>query len=472
MAHPDIFLDQEEINAIKARKDVEPWKTAYNSLINNANTALNTPLQSVTFGGKIPPSNDKHDYWVDVPGTGADRTDYDALKKMGRDSIKYLGIAYVLTSDTRYADKTRDLINAWSINPVTKMDPWFTNFPNEPERNRQVRIDLSQNMSVIFAGADYIWNYAGWNQTDKDAFKTWASQLIASAMQWCSCNNYEDWRMVFIGAAASLIEDNTTLTWVFDRFKELINGNFICGNNNYPDSAITDKGEMRYEMLASACSGAEPPCPGRRNALTYSLFALDGFVHVAEIARHHPELGYDLYSYKNTSGIGLEKALDFYAPYATDPAKWIADGYCQSSAYNGENAALYELAYARYGKQTYKGPIDKWGRPMYEFYCMGPTTLMYGDVISTPKYKCSGSPNYECVQDPNGPYNSLTECRTACCQQKLQQVLQANNDVKVLNAEIIQLENGITVKKTELVAMESVLSAKSQLLQAKIINLD
>lgn len=470
MTNPNTFLNQEEINAIKARINVEPWKTAYNSLISNANNALNTPLQSVTLGGIIPPNGDKHDYWVDIPGAG-DRTDYNALKKMGRDSIKYLGIAYVLTGNTSYADKTRDLINAWSTNVATKMTPWFTNFTGEDERNRQVRIDLVQNMSIIFYGADLIWNYPGWNQSDKDAFKSWASQLIMSAKQWCMCNNYEDWRLVFISTAASLIGDNETLTWVFDRFKQLIDGNFKCGNTNYPDPAITAKGEMRYEVLGSACSGAQPPCPGRKDALTYSSFALDGFMHVAEIALHH---GVDLYNYKNTSGIGLEKALDFYAPYVTDPTKWIADGYCQSSAYNGENAALFELAYARYNKQIYKGPINKWGRPMYDYYCMGPTTLMYGDIISVPapKYKCSGPPNYECIQDINGLYNSLIECQAACCQQKVQQLQNDNNEIKILNDEIIQLENDMAIKKAELAMMESNLHDKNQLLREKIKNLD
>lgn len=36
------------------------------------------------------------------------------------------------------------------------------------------------------------------------------------------------------------------------------------------------------------------------------------------------------------------------------------------------------------------------------------------DNTPTAKYACSGAPNYQCVQDPNGPYNSLTECQAAC----------------------------------------------------------
>ncbi len=33
---------------------------------------------------------------------------------------------------------------------------------------------------------------------------------------------------------------------------------------------------------------------------------------------------------------------------------------------------------------------------------------------SLPRYRCTGTPNYQCVEDPNGPYGSLAECQSAC----------------------------------------------------------
>jgi subtilisin len=30
------------------------------------------------------------------------------------------------------------------------------------------------------------------------------------------------------------------------------------------------------------------------------------------------------------------------------------------------------------------------------------------------RYRCTGEPNYQCIEDPNGPYKSIEECRTAC----------------------------------------------------------
>lgn len=38
------------------------------------------------------------------------------------------------------------------------------------------------------------------------------------------------------------------------------------------------------------------------------------------------------------------------------------------------------------------------------------------DLIPPPqkKYKCSGAPDYQCIEDPNGPYDSLSACQAAC----------------------------------------------------------
>lgn len=41
------------------------------------------------------------------------------------------------------------------------------------------------------------------------------------------------------------------------------------------------------------------------------------------------------------------------------------------------------------------------------------------DLFSSPpppvtRYRCSGSPNYQCIEDPNGHFNSLAECQSVC----------------------------------------------------------
>ena len=121
----------------------------------------------------------------------------------------------------------------------------------------------------------------------------------------------------------------------------------------------------------------------RVTSLDYSMYAVNAMIQVAEIARHHPELGYDLYDYKLSDGRGLEKALDFHVPYVYDPnapQKWISLGYKQQGGYDGAtkgNAQVYELAYAWKQKSSYMGCINRWKRPMYEIRNMGPITLTH-----------------------------------------------------------------------------------------------
>lgn len=342
-AHPNIYLNMNEINDIKTRKSIEPWRTPYNNLIAEANESLNLPIQSVTFSGKIPPSGDKHDYYSDVPSLTANRYDYFAASALGK-AVRSLGLAYVLTGDVKYARKSVDLINGWCIRTETKMNPKFTKF------NDQAYVELCITMPGMFYGADLIWNYTGWSESDKYAFKQWTQRFIVSAKTWSRGNNFENWRLVFISSASIIADDNVSFKYACDRWKALIN------------TQMGVSGKMLSEI-------------DRTNSLSYSTYAINGMIQTAEIARHN---GVDLYNYKLADGRGLEKTLDFHAPYVTNPSSWP---YKQVNPYNGDNAALYELAYTFKHKTSYKNAINKWKRPMYEKRVMGPVTLTHGSIF-------------------------------------------------------------------------------------------
>lgn len=350
--HPNMFLNANEIATIKEKLDTnqQPWKAAYDNMISEDNKWLNMPIQSVTFGGNSPPSGDIHDYYTDPPylsdgvsNPSSDRTDYSALINVSR-TVRYLGIAYVLTGNNAYADKAVQIINAWTVDPSTKMNPKFT--------NGQSHIEIAVATPGIFYGADLIWNYPGWDQSDKATFKEWAAQMIDSAKLWSNNNNFENWRLVLISSASVITDDANSRQYAFDRWKVII-----------PDQINID-GSMKQEL-------------GRTNSLTYSTFALNAMTQTAEIARHY---NVDLYDYILTDGRGLEKALDFHTSYIIDPSTW---SYQQISAYKGDNSAIYELAYSFKQKSSYSNVINRWGgtpRNMYEMRVMGPTTLTHADA--------------------------------------------------------------------------------------------
>jgi hypothetical protein len=198
----------------------------------------------------------------------------------------------------------------------------------------------------MFYGADLIWNYPDWNISDKNAFKSWAAQMINSAKTWSYKNNLENWKLVFISSASVITEDTNSRQYAFDRWKSII-----------ADQMNLD-GSMKQELK-------------RTNSLSYSIFAINAMIQTAEIARHYDV---DLYNYKLSDGRGLEKALDFYAPYVANPSTWPKK---QISPYNGDGVALYELAYSFKQKSSYKDVINRWGRPMYDSRIMGPVTLTH-----------------------------------------------------------------------------------------------
>lgn len=347
--HPNMFLNTNEIEDIKEkiRNNQEPWRRAYDDMIRDDSKWLNMPIQSITYGGELPPSGDTHDYYTGRPyisdgvtDLGADRGDYNSALNMSR-AVRYLGIAYAFTGNNVYAEKAIQLINGWTVDPSTRMNPTFT--------NDQSRIEISMSIPGMFYGADLIWNYPGWRQEDKDAFKEWTAQMISSAKTWSKNNNYENWRLVFISSASVITEDADSRQYAFDTWKNII-----------PSQMNTD-GSMKQEIT-------------RVNSLTYSTFAVNAMAQTAEIARHY---GVDLYNYKLADGRGLEKALDFHVPYSINPSDWP---YQRSATYRGDNAAIYELAYSFKQKSSYMDVINKWHRPMFEMRVMGPITLTHASA--------------------------------------------------------------------------------------------
>lgn len=339
--HPNMYLDKSEIDAIKTSitsggpvlEEQKPWKIAYDNLMVDANTALNANIQSVTYGGPIPPSGDIHDeYTID-----SDRTDYSALINVSK-YVRSLGLAYAITGNSKYAEKALVFIRKWTIDPDTKMNPKFTTYGS--------RIELSITMPGMFYGADLIWNYPGWDNAEKEEFKKWTRQMIASAKTWSAEQNFENWRLVFISSASIITEDQNSRNYAFAKWKDIIS------------SQMDTDGKMVLEL-------------NRETSLSYSLYAVNAMIQTAEIARHY---GVDLYNYKLEDGRGLELALDYHARYVINPSLWQ---YSQTRTYDGANAALYELAYKFKQKPSYLAAMNRWGRPMYETRTMGPVTLTH-----------------------------------------------------------------------------------------------
>jgi len=354
----NMFLNDIEINNIKNKitSGQQPWKDAYDKFMSqNVPVALNTGIQSVTYGGKIPPSGDKHDYFSEPPYTigdglfdpNADRTDYNSAMAIGK-AVRDLGLAYALTGENKYADKAIQLINTWTVNPTTKMNPKVTTF------NSQAYIEIPITMPGMYYGADLIWNYQGWNVNDRNTFKEWVKLTSVSRGRSKEVNptNYENWKLLLISSSAVITEDNTDMNWVIQYWKELI------------PKQMNTQGQMTAEL-------------SRTRSLFYSMYAVNAMTQTAEITRHH---GVDLYNYKTIDGKGLELAFDYHAPYLADKLTWPY----QEIRPDLLEYATYENAYSFKQKTSYMDVIIKAVRPLYENRTMGAVTLTHSFMNNPP----------------------------------------------------------------------------------------
>lgn len=350
--HPNIFLNQNEIEVIKAKVSAgkDPWKTNYSKIISEANSALNQSPLSVTKSGI-----NSHDYYTMKPynwsnnmhspcgdtccdglvNPKADRADYKASIKFGK-AIRALGLGYAFVGDKKYADKAIALINVWCLDAGTYMTPKL--FSSQG-------IEQFITFPGVFYGADLIYNYPGWDATKKTAFLKWVKRFGVSVSKVSYSNNVEDWRQVFVASAGVLCDDIALQSHAFNAFKSELS------------SHIGSKGQMTKELA-------------RTNSLEYSTYSLLAMTEVAEIAKHQ---GINLYGY-TVSGRNLELAWDYHVPYVLNPSSWPKE---QISSYKGANCALYELAYAQKQKSTYMQVMNKYGRPMYEDRTMGPVTFTH-----------------------------------------------------------------------------------------------
>jgi len=157
------------------------------------------------------------------------------------------------------------------------------------------------------------------------------------------------------GAAGALTDNQTLLNHTFNRWKNTFGGRLDAGHTI---GQMNLNGSLQQEIT-------------RGTSLDYSTFALLPMIQVAEIARHR---GVDLYNYTLQDGRGMEKGIDYVAPYVANPLSWP---HPQNPAYKGQQSALFEMAYLWKQKQTYKTAINKWGRPISDRWIMGQTTLTH-----------------------------------------------------------------------------------------------
>jgi len=140
--HPGIALSVEDLDAIKANLNVEPWKTGYDDMVASS-------LSSLSYVMKGP--------FAEVgrqTNNGAWNDDMEAVHNMAR--------LWYFTGYAAYAQKARDILIAWATT--------HTLWNNESG----TYLSMGYECMHVFEGADILrGTWPGWTQSDTDIVKAY-----------------------------------------------------------------------------------------------------------------------------------------------------------------------------------------------------------------------------------------------------------------------------------------------------------
>ncbi|MFB6151437.1 MAG: alginate lyase family protein [Haloarculaceae archaeon] len=377
-----VFVTESEIETRRQRAEngTDPWKTAYDNLVSDADKAMSASLRSVTDDGdhEFKRDSDRHDY-----GAAIDMSEW------ARDCA----MAYQYTGKDKYAERAVEIIHHWCLGGDTYMVPTVNIVNNRTTIEQHITIPALVYAAALVRGHPAWDSYGGkrpWDGGDsgdaESAFAQWVSDrhdtFASSRPGWCEYNNKWAWRIADRAASAAYLGDDAKVDTAKCMWKgqcascdgkERPWNDFV---NNYRDSRAYDgsanprkNGLFKHEIHRSTAFG-------------YSAYNLKAMTLSLLVFKRYD--GTNLYDYNapsdNKTGSSLWKAFNWLEEYTEDTSAWKWDDDPVSrSAVEGATTA-YELAYAHWGdfEGALKDPDKIGGRPYYDGRVLGHLTLTHG----------------------------------------------------------------------------------------------
>ncbi len=305
-----------------------------------ADHLLDLPALSVMDKKITPPSGSKHDYMSQAPYFWYDSSKPNGLPYLRRDGernpeinkitdhrdlgelgsrLQTLSLAWKLTGDNRYAEKTAALLRHWFLDEDSRMNPNLEFGQGVPGINTGRGIGIIETIPLIGI-ADAVTTLHGasaWTAADDEALHTWYAQ-------------YLHWMLTSKNGQEEHHAANNHGTWYLAQATDL--ALFTGDTATARTLAMEGQGKMDHQIQAD---GKMPEELARTNGLGYSTYNLQAFFTLATIARH---AGVDLWNYTDSQNGSIRAAFNWLLPYAMDQKKW---DYQQISTYNKDE--LYAL---------------------------------------------------------------------------------------------------------------------------------
>lgn len=338
---------------------------AYKSLVKEAEKALLFGPVSVMEKKALPPSGDKHDYMSLAPYHWPDPNKPDGLpyiRKDGQtnpevkeykdkeylpalcDKIYKLALAYYFTDEKKYAEHAQKLIDVWFLQADTKMNPnmsYAQAIKGVNDGRGAGLIDARHLMKVIDA-VGLIADCSCWTKQQQAGMEKWFADFL-------------NWMETSPNGRDEIDAPNNHGIW-YDALRLSI-------------ALFTDQKDRAHKIVLNAQdrldkqmdnSGRFPLEMARTTSLHYTVFAMDAFFKVAQMA---PKVGIDFWNYKSPSGKSLQKAFKELLPYISNEKEWHGQ---QIKPFEYEEAySLLELGQDYLGCSNCKEHIKKTASDQY-----------------------------------------------------------------------------------------------------------
>lgn len=312
-----VSLDQLKTE-LSQKKASEETTQKYQQVIKQADTDLSMKNPTVMDKTFIPPSKDKHDYlslsrywWPDPtkedglpwirkdgqtnPKTQTDDVDRPRISVMGN-AVYGLALAYYLSGDDKYAEKSASMIKTWFLDPETKMNPnlnYAQSVPGNSKGRRAGILDGRFVQTMVLDAVKMLEKSNAWSNDDDKKMDEW----LAAHLEWLTKSK--------IGIDGATQENNHG-TWYRFQVSSIA---YYLGDKAIAQESINATKDSMNSQFAE--DGSQPEELARTRAFFYSCFNLDALGRVAIVA---DKLGDPIWQYQPSKGKGIKAGFDFLKP--------------------------------------------------------------------------------------------------------------------------------------------------------------
>ncbi|CAN5527598.1 alginate lyase family protein [soil metagenome] len=303
------------------RKEV--LATLQQQIIRQANWAMKQAPVTITAYSSPRSAGGKHDFfsegdywWPDPANPGGPYIQRDGLTNpdnfvahrlaMIRLSqvIGALASAFQLTGDLQYVRHAFKHLNAWFINPDTRMNPAlpYAQAISGKVAGRSIGIIDTIQLMEVAQGLRSMENAKGVNRQDITAIKQWFADYIDWLMthpygkeEMAAKNNHGTCWVMQVAAFARLTGNQTVLDFCSSRYKTVLLPNQLAADGSFP----LEK--------------------SRTKPYGYSLFNLDAMTTICQILSDSTD---NLWTFATADGRTIRQAIEYMHPYVADKARW------------------------------------------------------------------------------------------------------------------------------------------------------